>query len=113
MIAHITTQTEWDRAQRAGVYTAPSLDYQGFIHCSAVTAQQLLAVANAMYAGQPNLVVLLIDPDKLDAELRYEEFESSGLFFPHVYGLLNLGAVVDAAPFTPQPDGTFELPEGV
>ena len=112
MIAHITTQADWNAAQQAGGYTAPSLQHQGFIHCSEITAQQLLAVANAHYAGRSGLVVLLIDPANLDAELNFEEFESSGQFFPHIYGPLNLGAVVEVVPFVPQPDGTFRLPKG-
>jgi uncharacterized protein (DUF952 family) len=110
MIAHISRQADWERAQRAGICSAPSLEREGFIHCSEVTVQQLLAVANAHFAGQADLVLLLIDPARLAAELRYEEFESSGLFFPHLFGPLNLGAVVRVAPFAPGPDGCFELP---
>ena len=72
---------------------------------------QLLAVANHLYAGQSGLVLLLIEPERLAAAVRYEEFETSGKFFPHVHGPINLDAVVQVLPFPPQPDGTFQLPD--
>ena len=38
-------------ALEAGLYSAPSLEAQGFIHCSEINIKQLLAVANHLYAG--------------------------------------------------------------
>ena len=111
MIAHITSAAEWRAALTAGSYTAASLQAQGFIHCSAFSADQLLAVADFLYAGQAGLVVLLIDPGRLTHEVRYEDTESPGHFFPHVYGPLDLEAVTAVLDFPPQPDGTFRLPD--
>ena len=111
MFAHITSSAAWVDAQAAGFYSAPSLEAQGFIHCSEISAEQLLAVANHLYAGQSGLVLLMIEAGRLEAALRYEEFETGGEFFPHVYGPINLDAVVQIVPFTPQPDGTFQLPD--
>ena len=111
MIAHITSAAGWQAALSAGSYTAASLRTQGFIHCSAFNAEQLLAVADFLYAGQTGLVVLLIDPDRLTSEVRYEDTESPGQFFPHVYGPLDLEAVTAVLDFPPRPDGTFRLPE--
>jgi uncharacterized protein (DUF952 family) len=110
VIAHITSRGAWQRARLAGEYTAPSLATQGFIHCSAPTEAQLIAVANAVYAGQPDLALLLIDPERLTARLEYEEFETSGLSFSHVYGPINLPAVVQVVDFPARPDSTFALP---
>lgn len=111
MFAHITTSVAWMEALEAGVYSALSLETQGFIHCSEISAEQLLAVADHLYAGQSGLVLLLIEPQRLTSALRYEEFETSANFFPHVYGPINLDAVVRVLPFPPQPDGTFQLPD--
>lgn len=111
MFAHITSSAAWTEALEAGVYSAPSLETQCFIHCSEINAEQLLAVANHLYAGRSGLVLLLIEAERLEAAVRYEEFETSGNFFPHVYGPINLDAVVRVLPFPPQPDGTFQLPE--
>ncbi|HMQ34809.1 MAG TPA: DUF952 domain-containing protein [Chloroflexaceae bacterium] len=108
-IFHITTVAAWEDARRAGAYTADSLATEGFIHLS--TRAQLLWVADRFYRGQAGLVLLAVDPARLLAELRYEESEP-GQRFPHLYGPLNLDAVVAAHPFPPEPDGTFRLPAG-
>jgi uncharacterized protein (DUF952 family) len=115
MIFHITARTEWEAAVRAGRYRAPSLASEGFIHCSA--AGQVCGVANSFYPGQLGLVLLVIDPARLEAEVRWEPPAGlppagghPGRLFPHVYGPLNLEAVSAVLDFPPQPDGTFTLP---
>ncbi|MDX2244774.1 MAG: DUF952 domain-containing protein [Leptolyngbyaceae cyanobacterium bins.302] len=104
MIFHITTSKDWQQAQQAGEYRAASLETEGFIHCS--NADQVAWVANNFYRAVPDLVLLQIDPSKLTAELRYDEIET-GDRFPHIYGALNLDAVVHVLEFAPQADGTF------
>ena len=43
-IFHITTREAWRQAVAVGRYTAPSLDKEGFIHCS--THEQVVETAN-------------------------------------------------------------------
>ena len=114
-IYHITSRTAWELARSVGEYRGDTLDTQGFIHCS--TSRQVVGVANSYYPGQHGLVLLCIDPDKLQAELRYEapagpavEDEHS---FPHIYGPLNTTAVTAVLDFQPGPDGTFTQPENL
>ncbi len=107
-IYHITAESTWQAALTAGQYAADSLAAEGFIHCS--TAGQVLATAERYYAGQAGLVLLRIDPQKLAAELRYENLEGGETRFPHIYGPLNLSAVDAAAAFPPGKDGRFTLP---
>jgi uncharacterized protein (DUF952 family) len=108
-VYHITPETAWEQACRAGAYAADSLQDEGFIHLS--TREQVLGVAARFYRGQAGLVLLAIDPARLAAELRYEESEP-GQHFPHLFGPLNLDAVVAVWPFPPEPDGEFRLPPG-
>ena len=115
MIFHITTRTAWQSAQAAGYYRDPSLDEAGFIHAS--TAPQVAAVANAFYHGQNGLVLLVIDEARLVAELRWEPPAgppatdiSESDRFPHIYGRLNLDAVVRVLDLTPDSTGIFTLP---
>ncbi|WP_414657633.1 DUF952 domain-containing protein [Deinococcus sp. VB343] len=110
-VTHITTRDAWNAAQRAGEYRHPSLDKQGFIHFFEPTPEQLLSVANALFLGQPGLVLLVVDPSRLAAPLRYEEYEPGSLHFPHLYGPLNLDAVTEVLDFVPGEDGRFSLPE--
>ena len=108
MILHITKKVDWVAAQAQGAYEAASLTKQGFIHCS--RPDQVIGVANFLFRGQPGLVLLCIDPDRVEAEIRYENLEGGEKLFPHIYGSLNLDAVVDVVVFLPRPEGDFALP---
>src|SRR4029077_16153820 len=111
LILHITTAPEWDAARRAGEYRAPTLDTEGFIHCSLPT--QVNHVADWFYRDVPDLVLLCIDPDELTSELRWEP--SADAFageFPHVYGPIAIDSVVLALEWSRGDDG-FALPDAV
>jgi uncharacterized protein (DUF952 family) len=69
MIFHITQRIEWEEAVRAGEYRAASLNDQGFIHCS--TPEQVVRVANFLFAGQRGLVLLCIDVGELDSKVHF------------------------------------------
>ena len=114
-ILHITSRAEWLAAQARGIYEAPSLMSEGFIHCS--TEEQVLAVADAFYHGQSGLVLLEVDGSRLTSDLRWEPPSgppapgiSASDLFPHIYGPLNVDAVVEALDFPPDTSGTFTLP---
>ena len=117
-ILHLASNEAWLAAANEGRYHADSLSTEGFIHCS--KPSQIVGVANTFYHGQRGLVLLVIDPSKLEAELKWEppaEPEPShareGELFPHVYGSLNLDAVSEVLPFEPDEDGSFTLPEAL
>jgi uncharacterized protein (DUF952 family) len=117
-IYHITSKSAWDAAQKHGFYEAESLHTQGFIHLSKI--DQVLRVANAIYAGQADLVLLEVDPSGLKAELRYEPPDvtvpaahQAEELFPHLYGKLDLDAVTQVYDFPPDADGIFQLPPAI
>ena len=93
-ILHITTRADWEHARAAGRYEAPSLAQEGFIHFS--DAHQVAAVAKARFAGVDDLVLLHVSTERLTAPLKYEA--ADGDSFPHLYGALNLDAVIDVTP---------------
>ena len=70
LIYHITTRNAALLARQTGEYRTESLDKDGFIHLSQI--HQVLGVANAFYAGQKDLVILVVDTSRLKAELKYE-----------------------------------------
>jgi uncharacterized protein (DUF952 family) len=107
VILHITTRPEWDAALADGAYRADTLATEGFIHAS--THEQVLGVAQARFRGTPSLVLLVIDESRIDAELRWEESEPDLPPFPHIYGPLNVDAVVDVVDF-PEGEEGFALP---
>ena len=93
IIYHITTTDAWKFAKEVGYYEAESLVTEGFIHCS--TAAQVAGTLKRFFAGQTNLVKLIINPSKLTNELKYEVAPSLNIAFPHVYGVINLDAVIE------------------
>jgi uncharacterized protein (DUF952 family) len=103
-IFHICTRDAAVAARVTGEYRAPSLDSEGFIHMS--QAHQVRGVLDAFYAGQPDLVLLVVDPGLVTSPLRHEPPGpmptaatlaqiSPDQLFPHIYGPLNADAILD------------------
>jgi uncharacterized protein (DUF952 family) len=95
LIHHLALQAEWDEAvARGGPYDrstiGQSLAEVGFVHCSFDgQVEQTFAL---FYAHRDDVLVLTIDTDRLDVDVRVEDG------FPHVYGPLPLDAVIDVRP---------------
>lgn len=93
MIYHVISKDAWMAAQQQGFYEAPSLALEGFIHCS--RQEQVAGVLERYYKGQQDLFLLSIDEQKITAPLKYEMAPSVMEEFPHIYGKLNLDAVIN------------------
>ncbi len=70
MIYHIVSASDWQTQSENDFYTHPSLPLEGFIHCS--TSEQVIPVRNRYFKGVDNLLLLHIDPELLQSELKYE-----------------------------------------
>ena len=110
VILHVTKRRTWEKAKIEGEHYTKSLERGGFIHCS--TKPQVIEVADYLFKDQTGLVLLVIDQAKVIPEIKYEGVEETDLF-PHIYGPLNLDAVINVVDFPPQADGSFKLPEEV
>ena len=112
-IFHIAEADAWTDAQDNGEYRhstlGTTLDEEGFIHCS--RREQVEAVANAAYWGRHDLLLLVIDPTKVGAEIRDENLDGGSDRYPHIYGPLSLDAVVEVRPFPAGSDGRFSRPD--
>ena len=115
IILHISDRPSWEAAQAAGSYRPASIDSEGFIHCS--TGHQVAGTAHRFFTGRTDLILLCIDEAKCQAEVKYEpptvenHDPAVGALFPHIYGPLNLDAVVRVVPFPADGAGRFTLPE--
>jgi uncharacterized protein (DUF952 family) len=113
---HIATAPDWDQARQDGEYRTStrgrSLSEEGFIHAS--TAAQVLPVANAVYQDEPqDLLLLVLDSSRITAEIRREPVPGWADPFPHIYGPLDVAAVVRAVPLERDPAGSFRWPAGL
>ncbi len=108
MFYHVATQEEWRTAREQGRFTPESLGIDGYIHnCR---REQILWVVERFYAGQMELVILCIAEERLAAPWREEDLDNLGQTFPHIYGPLNLEAVVDVVPLSSGAGGQIKLP---
>ncbi|HET6995800.1 MAG TPA: DUF952 domain-containing protein [Chitinophagaceae bacterium] len=96
VICHVTSVDAWNEAKTKGFYEHPSLKEEGFIHCS--EDRQVSGVLSRYFEGQINLIKLLIDTEKLGSRLVFDWSPSSADTFPHVYGPINLDAVIEIVP---------------
>lgn len=96
LIYHITTNEEWNQAKQRGEYEAASLKEEGFIHCS--EDRQVGDVLKRYFSGKTQLVKLTIDTTKLSSQLIYDWSNAIEDTFPHIYGPINLDAVVSVDP---------------
>ncbi len=108
MLLHIISIDGLDSARREGQIAPASLESEGFVHCS--YPEQVLTPANERYAGQSDLLLLVLDPERIPHELVVEDSYGSGTAYPHIYGPIPVAAIDREVPFPPNADGTFDLP---
>jgi uncharacterized protein (DUF952 family) len=106
-IYHITTAADLRRHCKGALYAPPSLAREGFIHCTATPATLLLVARDYFGTVHEPVVLVAINATRLGAELRFESAApiagggtahlASGEAFPHLYGPLELAAVLGVA----------------
>lgn len=92
IILHITDQTTWKTALENGEFIGDSLKTDGFIHCC--LPEQTEQVLINWFSDAADLLLVVIDTDRLGSKLVFENLESGEEQFPHIYGPINLDAVV-------------------
>lgn len=112
MILHLLDRSEWNAFVRTGVHRPPSLETEGFVHCTG-DDHLMLDVANRFYLGLPDPVVITIDESLLSSTTKWEppapvpEGWNGTPLFPHVYGPLELSAVTRVRGLHRDPDDRF------
>jgi uncharacterized protein (DUF952 family) len=98
----------WREAERSGVFRGSPVDAQdGFIHFS--SAEQASETAAKHFAGERDLVLLRVDAARLGARLKWEP-SRGGALFPHLYGELELAAVIRVDPLPLAANGRHRFP---
>jgi len=104
----ITSTPElWEEAQKTGEYTRSTidstLDEVGFIH--ATNPDQTIAMLNRHFTERDDILLLVVDISKVKPEVKFEApLSGSGGIYPHIYGPLNVDAVIDT--YTPTKDSS-------
>jgi len=115
-IIAIARASVWNESNKAGQYTqstvTSTLEDVGFIHCT--TPDQTMDVANRHFKDYEDLVLLVIDPDQVKPQVKFEKALSGreGLF-PHIYGPLNTSAITQVLDLKKDSAGNFVMPSSL
>jgi glutathione S-transferase len=104
-IYHMLRAEVWEAVRLGARYDGDTLASEGFIHCTA-GERNLLQVARRFAAQPGQWLVLVLDPARIAADVRWE-VQPDGMAYPHIYGPLNLDAVVEVCSFPRDPEGRF------
>jgi len=112
-IVLIARKPTWEQAQARGAYAQSTidstLDEVGFIH--ATFPDQTMGVL-PRFKDRDQVVLLLVDIDKLSAPIKYEAARSGRAgTFPHIYGALNTDAVYKTVSLEKDKNGEFIEPK--
>lgn len=106
MILHCMLKSEWEEVRNLKCWGQKNIEADGFIHCSPI--RYFRRVSGNFDAVNEEMVLLLINEDKLRSEVRYEDGDNCGRAYPHVYGLINNDAVKQALPYLRNADGSWK-----
>jgi uncharacterized protein (DUF952 family) len=103
-IFYIATKEEASIILEQTQYENSTLSSDGFIHfCS---YGQIVNVVDTFFVGVTDLKLLIIDINSLHSQLRFEApagtisvDDSTPQLFPHLYGALNIDAIVNIVDF--------------
>ena len=101
---HLAPTEVWEAQRKTGSYVPEAFDQDGFIHATN-GLERLRWVANQFYTSDDRShTVLVLDVSKLESEMRYDDAEQA---FPHIYGPLNVDAVIGELAVERRPNGTY------
>ena len=105
-IIHVATPEAWAEAHASGAYVPERFAAERFIHCC--SREQLDGVLAEHFVGRTELLLLMVDTAKLDAEVRVER-AANGQSYPHIYGPIGVASVTKAVSITAT-EGVWALP---
>ena len=121
-IFHLVTEPELAAGLSATHYTPARFAQDGFVHCCGDEATTLAVAADYFASAATPVLVLALEPSRLDAKLVFEapapipgfprEHLSAAEKFPHVYGPLPLRAIAGVGRLARRGQ-RFDWPDGL
>lgn len=107
MIYHIAEKDEWSACQDKTEYVPKRYNKDRFVHCS--DDCQIERIANSMFKTRAEIILLKIDPTKLNAQTIYESPQGTDEKFPHVYGTINKQAITKVSELKRNENNEFKI----
>ena len=101
----LSSRQDYEHALSKGSLWRESLDSEGFIHAS--PKDQLTRVANKYYKATRSPLILVLTTENINVEVKWEP--AAGSLYPHIYGPLNMNAVVEVVPIALNKNGDFNI----
>ena len=105
MILHCMKKSTWEERKNKEYWGQRDIDAEGFLHCS--TIEFFWRIVWLFVDTKEDYVIICINEDKLEAEVRFEDGDNCSRAYPHIYGLVNNSAVVDELPFLRDESGKY------
>lgn len=111
-----TTDELWAQAQTAGEYRQSTISEPltkvGFIH--ATLPGQTMDMIQRHFPERDDILLLVVDASKVASVIKVEApLSGRAGEYPHVYGPLNLDAVIDVVRLAKDQSGAFKTPEAL
>lgn len=108
VIYKVVSADQWEEAEKTGEFLGAVIDLSdGYIHFS--SPEQVQETVAKHFAGQTNLLLVAVDPDKLGEALKWEP-SRGGALFPHLYGPLSMESVISVVDLPLGKDGQHLFP---
>lgn len=107
LIFHVVKKEDWKLQKKDSRYHPESIDTEGFIHCS--PGREIEEVTNRLFKGESDILLIIINTTLVEPEIRYENSGDSDTKYPHIYGPLNMDAVIDKIELASEDDGSYKI----
>ncbi|HEY1066168.1 MAG TPA: DUF952 domain-containing protein, partial [Pirellulales bacterium] len=101
----LMSTADFKTASSAGVWGPPSLATEKFVHAS--PANQLTRVANKHYKQFDEVVVVVLNPERIKADVEWEP--ATGGLYPHIFGPVDMDATVRTKYFKKDAGGLYNI----
>ncbi len=105
-ILHCIRKSAWDTVKNTDCFGQDMLDAHGFIHCSSI--EYFWRVAPNFKQMSDALLLLCIETEALEAEVKWEDSDNCGRSYPHIYGLINTSSVKAVLPYKKDENGNWQ-----
>lgn len=97
IIIHCLKKSVYESIKDQDFYGEDLIEKDGFIHASEF--KTFIYVAPAFNDVEEELLFLCIETEKVKPEIKWEVGDSRGTKYPHIYGALNMDAIVSVMPY--------------
>lgn len=105
VILHCIEKKKWEEVKHFDSFGKEQIELEGFIHCSPV--EYFWRVAADFRSIEEELVLLCIETEKVNAIIKWEDGDNCGRAYPHVYGEINMNAVIDVLEYRKDNEGNY------